>query len=127
MKRPSSKRNYIPSVKPFDYKKKKGSVHRKSKWTKLSKSYRKDNPLCEIHNHYNHTVAVEQVDHIIRLEDGGAAYDRVNLMSVCNECHYFKTGKEKHKQLIQYDLNEEFERIPKDRHDIYTVFKDKLT
>ena len=33
-----------------------------------------------------------EVDHIIPLHDGGAAYDENNLQVLCRECHFIKSG-----------------------------------
>ena len=36
-----------------------------------------------------------EVDHIKRLEDGGAVYDLANLQSLCRGCHIAKTSAER--------------------------------
>lgn len=36
-----------------------------------------------------------EVDHIIRLEDGGAEYDQTNLQTLCADCHRAKTRRER--------------------------------
>ncbi len=127
MKKPSSQRRYAPKRKPFEGNKSDGKqVHRSNRWTKKSISYRKQNPLCEVHEHYGRAVGSTLVDHIVRLQDNGASYDNDNLMALCSDCHNYKTGKEQHKQLIEYELNDNYERIPTNRTDIYTIFRDKI-
>ena len=40
-------------------------------------------------------AGVLEVDHILRLEDGGAEYDLHNLQSLCRPCHISKTSAER--------------------------------
>lgn len=35
-----------------------------------------------------------EADHIVRLADGGAMWDRGNIMALCRRCHFKKTGQE---------------------------------
>lgn len=37
------------------------------------------------------------VDHIKRIEDGGAKWDWSNLQTLCNSCHARKSGQEAHR------------------------------
>ena len=36
-----------------------------------------------------------EVDHRVRMEDGGAVYDLDNLQSLCRECHFRKSQEER--------------------------------
>ena len=36
-----------------------------------------------------------EVDHILRVEDGGAPYDLANLQTLCRGCHVAKTNAER--------------------------------
>ena len=36
-----------------------------------------------------------EVDHIKRLEDGGAVYDETNLQTLCRDCHFEKSQEER--------------------------------
>lgn len=122
-RRPSSNRNYLPKSrrkKP----KRKHKVHKTNRWTRLSLKYRQEHPLCEVSKHYGFTVAATETDHIIRIADGGAAYDERNLMSLCKEIHTIKTGWEnKDKLNLDFELNENKERIPTDKEQIYKLFE----
>jgi 5-methylcytosine-specific restriction endonuclease McrA len=48
-------------------------------------------PLCE---GCNAVVAGQHVDHIVPLDQGGAAYDPANLQVLCIACHNAKTKAE---------------------------------
>lgn len=39
------------------------------------------------------------VDHIVERKDGGAMFDRANLMLVCAPCHQVKTNAERAKRM----------------------------
>lgn len=127
MKRPGSRRSYLPREKSWDDTKRKNvnKIHRTIRWTKLSLAYRKDNPICEIHKHYGKVEAAKDTDHVIRIHDHGAPYDKANLMAICKECHAIKTGKEQHELNIDYELNDNNERIPTDkgRAQVLEMFK----
>ena len=36
-----------------------------------------------------------EVDHILRVQDGGAPYDLANLQTLCRGCHVGKTSAER--------------------------------
>jgi len=40
------------------------------------------------------TTATEEIDHIVPVRDGGAAWSIENLQGLCVECHKRKTAKE---------------------------------
>ena len=39
-------------------------------------------------------AGVLEVDHIVRLEDGGVEFDLANLQALCRSCHVSKTNAE---------------------------------
>ncbi|MEW8052719.1 MAG: HNH endonuclease signature motif containing protein [Candidatus Thiodiazotropha sp.] len=51
-------------------------------------------PLCEHCLKVGHTVPATEVDHIVRMSEGGAALDPDNLQSLCKPCHSRKTRHE---------------------------------
>src|SRR4029077_15777408 len=65
--------------------------YRSGAWKRLSEDHRKRHPLCEVCKAKGLTKLVDLVDHIVELEDGGAALDPSNLQSLCYSCHRSKT------------------------------------
>ena len=58
-----------------------------------------DFPICQICEKNDKIVEAVQVDHIIPLEQGGAAFDRDNLQSLCFRCHVIKSAEENRQRL----------------------------
>ncbi|MCB0587205.1 MAG: hypothetical protein KDD06_18035 [Phaeodactylibacter sp.] len=123
----NKRRAYLPpKAKPFENATRSGHT-RKNRWTRASLRYRKDNPLCEVSAHYGITAKAEQVDHIIRPQDGGAIYDRRNLMSITKELHDYKTGREQHAPiLVDWELNRDGDRVPVDRGQAFKIFESRF-
>lgn len=65
-------------------------------WRKLRKRFKEANPLCVKCKAEGRTTAAVYVDHIQRIEDGGAKLDESNLQSLCGFHHNSKSGKEAH-------------------------------
>lgn len=100
-------------------------IHQTARWKRLSYSIRRKIKVCEAHRHYGYTVGVEQVDHIIRLADFGAPFNRENLMGLCKTCHEHKSRRENQGLVsIAFDLDDNFNRIPENRESIFIIFKD---
>jgi 5-methylcytosine-specific restriction protein A len=57
-----------------------------SSWSKISKAYRRANPLCEQCKSEGKLVPAELVHHIKPLSDGGTN-ETDNLQSLCRACH----------------------------------------
>ena len=56
-----------------------------------------ENPICEPCYHAGRITDATfgcPVDHAVRLEDGGAALDLANLITMCPECHNTKSAME---------------------------------
>lgn len=71
-------------------------------------------PLCEAHLLMGETVDCMFggiVDHIVRIEAGGAAYDMDNLQTLCKPCHDIKSALESHGLTIPA-IGEHGQRIP---------------
>ena len=64
-----------------------------TEWSKLSKWYRQQHPLCEMCLKRDLLVAAECVDHIVPKAQGGTD-DESNLQSLCWSCHSRKTAKD---------------------------------
>ena len=86
--------------------------HQSSKWTNLSRSYRRRNPLCEHTVKYGKdrrlwgcraaglTTKATQVDHI---DPNGDLWDESNLQSICARDHRWKTLRERGQPIVELD------------------------
>ena len=93
----SIKRSWVPERKAFARRSADNSKFYNSRsWRKVRKAFAEKNPVCVKCQHEGKSVAVAFVDHIQRIEDGGAKYDEVNLQSLCKFHHNQKSGKESH-------------------------------
>ena len=96
------KSNFV-KLKPEDRKKKythhydeQGrSIYGLYRWKKLRKLKVTLDPLCEHCLLNNIAKPVEEVDHIIEIEDGGEMWDIENLQSLCKRHHIIKTNSAK--------------------------------
>lgn len=126
IKRHSDKLPWVKQLPKKDFARKvdnKGFYNSKH-WRKLSKLVRQEQPLCEVAKHFGLTIKADVTDHVIRVEEGGAKLDRNNLMAMSHHYHNIKSGKEKHKGiLIQYVLNNDGDKIPLNRNDIFKTYK----
>lgn len=74
------------------------------RWQETRKIYLSRNPICEVHAAAGvllDVVSGGHIDHIIPRSVGGAELDIRNLMTLCRDCHSYKTGLEGHRQLIK--------------------------
>lgn len=74
------------------------------------------NPVCEVHKSVGILIdctSNSPVDHTIRISDGGATTDERNLMTLCTTCHERKSSMESRNFMIDWDLNDFGEKIPK--------------
>ena len=69
------------------------NIYRTTRWRKLRAVKVGLNPICEHCEEFGIAKPVEEVDHIIEIEDGGAIWDIDNLQSLCKRCHIIKTNK----------------------------------
>lgn len=65
-------------------------------WRKVRKAFISKNPFCCKCDADGKVVKAVYVDHIQRIEDGGAKLDEANLQSLCKFHHDSKSGKEAH-------------------------------
>ena len=68
-------------------------IYSSYRWKKLRAAKVAVDPLCEHCMANGIAKAVEEVDHKIEIEDGGAVWDIENLQSLCKHCHLVKTYK----------------------------------
>lgn len=64
-------------------------------WQRFRAGYLKQHPLCAHCLANGITTMATDIDHIRRLQDGGAKYDHDNLQPLCKSCHSKKTASEK--------------------------------
>jgi 5-methylcytosine-specific restriction protein A len=63
------------------------------RWMEIREEVRRRNPYC-VHCQRNNVIRLwDEVDHIIRVDDGGTD-DYSNLQGLCFEHHYKKTQRE---------------------------------
>lgn len=76
-----SNKSYKPKAQsPYDW-----------KWQQLRLSILNEHPLCNV---CQQRLAVE-VDHIVKISDGGPVHDRNNCQAICKDCHNSKTLSER--------------------------------
>jgi len=79
------------------------SIYGTYRWKKLRKQKATLNPLCE-HCLLNDIArAVQEVDHIHEIEDGGEMWDIDNLQSLCKRHHIIKTNLAKRQRSQKKD------------------------
>jgi len=71
------------------------SFYKSTAWTRLRSRKIQLTPLCEHCSIYGVLTAGHIIDHVIELNDGGAAMDYNNLQTLCLPCHNTKTAKAK--------------------------------
>lgn len=103
---PRCPKHKSPSRKaiPIEERKRKYAHHYDSKgrniystyrWKKLRATKVELNPICEHCEELGIARAVQEVDHIHEVEDGGPIWDIENLQSLCKRHHIIKTNKAK--------------------------------
>lgn len=94
------------------------------KWRQYSLRYRKANPLCEVAKLRDEVMAVDVVDHIIPISQGGAPWHPDNHMSMSHHYHNRKRGYERHGPLSVIETIETDEGlVPKDRTQVKLLFE----
>lgn len=71
-------------------------IYNGRRWRNFRKQVLQDEPLCRKCNDKGLVVEAKVLDHIIRIEDGGAVYSKENTQPLCSKCHNSKSGKEAH-------------------------------
>jgi hypothetical protein len=72
------------------------SFYRSTAWRNLRALKLKQSPFCECTECTGKNIPADMVDHVKRIEDGGAALDINNLQSMRNHpCHDRKRAREK--------------------------------
>jgi 5-methylcytosine-specific restriction enzyme A len=71
-----------------------GRIYNRKRWHILRRVILLRDPLCRICEVDGIEALSEEVDHVIAIEDGGAAWDEDNLQGLCGDCHSRKTRAE---------------------------------
>lgn len=65
------------------------------RWTKESRAYREQNPLCELCKRNGFIVPAEVVDHIVPVAICIDFWDKLNWQSLCRKCNIEKGNQDK--------------------------------
>ena len=72
------------------------AIYQSARWHRLSRQFRKANPLCKRCLDKGITERGEVVDHVIPLTHWhGDPYDTINLQTLSKSCHSIKTIEDK--------------------------------
>lgn len=86
----------ICKPKPFEnINKENHSFYNSYAWRKLSKQFKKENPLCIQCLQNGRTTPTNITDHIKPIDKGGNKWDLNNLQPLCHQCHNRKSGRSK--------------------------------
>jgi 5-methylcytosine-specific restriction endonuclease McrA len=102
-----------------------GKEHNTQKWKRLRKAYKSRNYFCEIWLSLGKSVKADHVDHMIRIEEGGAVFSKENLMAVSEFWHNAKSRQEQlcgSLNIPYFDTPDG--KVPQDREDIIRFMKE---
>ena len=96
-------------------------------WAKMSKAYRRANPLCECCIVLGIMTDITPgdykgcVDHMIPITRGGSMYNLNNLLALCKSCHDTKSILEKTSVApVPIYMDADAKILPKDKADVVT-------
>ena len=69
-------------------------VYNSRRWKAVARLHKSLNPLCVECEKQGIIMPVEVTDHILPINDGGAAWSMGNMQSLCYRHHAIKSGKE---------------------------------
>lgn len=67
------------------------NIYHLARWKRLRARKAALNPICEHCESNGIAKPLQEVDHVIEIEDGGAVWDIGNLQSLCRRHHKIKT------------------------------------
>ena len=99
------------------------------KWRNVSKIVRLEHPMCEVFpdevgKYADHIVPIQADANGMPTTNGGAPYDKRNIMVMSTKAHNIKRGKERHGFVVD-SVRTETGLIPKNREDIIKAIKSK--
>lgn len=90
-------------------------------WRKVSKRTQSEaHFLCEVCKHFGNVVPCDVTDHLIARSQGGADFDRRNLMPMCATHHNRKSALESKGQPLDA-YNTYFGKIPAKREQVFEL------
>lgn len=91
-------RPWVCERKPFERERKVDAFdYNCRQWRKVRRAKLEKNPVCEECERLDLVTVATVVDHRIRIEVGGDAWDESNLQSLCKKHHDSKSGRERHR------------------------------
>lgn len=94
-------------------------------WAKMSRAYRRANPLCEccivrgIMTDITPGDYKGCVDHMIPITRGGSMYNLKNLLALCKECHDVKSSHERSGSIpVSMHMDIDGKYIPADKAEV---------
>ena len=73
------------------------NIRSSARWQRVRMIKLTQQSTCEdpFKHHPDRPILAKQVDHIVPLQDGGAAFAMENLQSLCTHCHAIKSQQER--------------------------------
>ncbi len=68
-----------------------GAIYSSRRWRKARAAFLLTHPFCCLCATIGLSVAAEDVDHVVRIEDGGAPWEERNFQAMCHSHHSIKT------------------------------------
>ena len=97
--------NELAGQRDYNKRKRTGQgFYNSPQWKKTAARYKRNNPLCVDCEANGKTVAVDVVDHIIPVKEGGAEVDPDNLQSLCHFHHNKKTVSDRTKAVEKENI-----------------------
>ena len=82
-----------------------GKFHSQPRWQRFRERHLLKEPLCRSCLKQGRVTAATEVDHIVRITDGGAPLDHDNLQSLCRAHHLSKSyAEQKGKDWRKHEL-----------------------
>ena len=105
---PWDAKNRVDSHDGKYHRERSADLYHTARWTRLSRAFRIEHPLCEICNDNGVIKPATCVDHIIPWPICGEDlfFDRLNLQALCDECNH-KKGQQDKKRIQEWKRKKE--------------------
>lgn len=91
-------RPWMVKREPFKRSRPNTGFYQSMAWRNLRKAFITQHPICEECKKKGIITPATVVDHIVPINEGGAALSPDNLQSLCDRCHNKKSASEGHKK-----------------------------